>query len=110
MLILLRVAFGEYIHDTPRGGVVTRSAQNERCEGSLPDDFPGIIRSSQYGLNNFDAHGIEQLLQEPGREVNSSGDVSQACEYLLEKGLLKRGTHGAYGITASGIDEVESNR
>lgn len=70
----------------------------------------GYDLQEQYGLNNFDAHGIEQLLQEPGREVNSSGDVSQACEYLLEKGLLKRGTYRAYGITASGIDEVESNR
>ena len=52
-LILLRVLLGGDIHYTRVCKVVPFRARNGRCGGSLPDNFPGIIRSSPSFLPLF---------------------------------------------------------
>ena len=50
MSIPVRVLLGDNIYGTPAGALVLFSVRNGRCEGSLTDDFPGIIHSSQLQL------------------------------------------------------------
>lgn len=87
-------------------------------ERSSPQEVRSVVLHAGYDLrehyghvnNKFDADMVERFLEEPGREGSPSGDVSEACEYLVEKDLFKRQGYGGYGITASGIDEVEADR
>jgi hypothetical protein len=53
MSIPVRVLLGDDVRGTPTVALVLFSVRNGRCEGFVPDNFPGIIRSSQFSVSLY---------------------------------------------------------